>query len=58
MVDCLSHHHQADEQLKQQSCYGQLQYLLQLDLPLNNIVNQDEALQLLLLAMIYEAKVV
>ena len=58
MVDRLSHRRRADEQLKQQSCYGQLQHLFQLDLPPNSIVNRDEEPQPLLLAMIYEAKVV
>ncbi|KEP46611.1 transposase family Tnp2 protein [Rhizoctonia solani 123E] len=58
MVDRLAHRRRAKEDLRQQSCYGQLRHIFQLDLPPKTIVNQGKEPRPLLLAMVYEAPVV
>ena len=57
-MDQLSHRRRANEQLRQQSFYGQLQYIFRLDLPPKTIVNPGEYSRPLLLAFIHEAPVV
>ena len=55
MVDQLAHYLRAEEELDQQSFYGQLRHIFQLDLPPRTIVNQGDDPRPLLLAMVYEA---
>ncbi|CAE6404661.1 unnamed protein product [Rhizoctonia solani] len=57
MVDRLAHRRRAQEDLGQQSFYGQLRHIFRLDLPPKTIVNRDKDPRPLLLAMIYEAPV-
>ncbi|CAE6477612.1 unnamed protein product [Rhizoctonia solani] len=57
LVDRLAHRRKAEENLEEQSFYGQVQHIFQLDLPPRTIVNKQKDPKTLLLAMIYEAPV-